>query len=701
LIPALAETLRLSPDARVRRAALRRAAPDRDGVKALIDEARSWRRRDPQSALRIARSALLVARAGREPEIAAEAAHVLGQAEAGMGRPRQALRRQRAAVLRIPASLRVSVGIEMAGALMLLGHEPEARSALADARRMAKGRQRAPLLAAIDVTEGNLLMRLDRDAEALALYERARPLAARRKRMTALATIDANRATALANLHRYAAADRMYARTARTYRRLGDEATALTVDYNRAYLQYLCGRFQRACTELADLQTRFAQAGNERFVALCDLDLAEVRLRLGDCEKAASHARAATDTLTRLGIAHDAARARLFLAGAERGLGRRDEARRALESARDALRDVGATGWEAVALERLAEIDAEDGLLDRALRRAHEAGARLLGLGLVDRAGRAEVLAARIELARGDARAARARLSAFSPRLRSLHAPWLSCEFHRESARAAAASGRKAIAVRHALEAVRVLERHRAVVPADEPLAAFHRERTATREEAVRLLLAAGGRTSIDRALALARSGKAQDAAAARPARGRRGRQARALSDEIDGLLGRMPTDDPHRRAGVAKRLADVAARKDRRLRALLGPAPAGGAPATGAGGRRRDTTVVEWFAATDETVAFARARGRSGALRLPIPRSRWVEVARRWTSAATAAGDAPAGEVLAWLRESVVEPLRGWVRTPRVVLVADGVLRGLPLAEGVRTAPPLAADVEVLSASE
>src|SRR5438477_2930312 len=78
LVAALAETLRLSVDPRESRTLLRRAALDRDAVRALLVQARDWRRRDAQSATRIARAALLVARAGRAHDIAAEAAHVLG-----------------------------------------------------------------------------------------------------------------------------------------------------------------------------------------------------------------------------------------------------------------------------------------------------------------------------------------------------------------------------------------------------------------------------------------------------------------------------------------------------------------------------------------------------------------------------------------------------------------------------------------------
>ena len=691
MVAALAETLRLSADARTRRDALRKAAPTRDAVQALVAEARDWRRRDPQSATRIARAALLVARAGKAPDLAAEAAHVLGQAEVALGRPRQALRRQRAAALRADPSLRVSVAIETASALMLLGHEPEARSALADARRMARGRGRGPLLAVIDVTEANLLLRLDRDADALALFARARPVAARRKRMAALAAIDTNRATALANLHRYDAADRIYARTARTYRRLGEEAAALVVEYNRAYLQYLRGRMRRAVDELAALRVRFHEAGNERFVALCDLDLAEVELRLSDPGKAAGHARAATESLTRLGIAHDAARARLFLATAERALGRREEARVALESARDALRDVGAAAWEAVALQRLAEIDLENGLLDRALRRAGEAADRLFGLGLVERGGRAQVLAARVELVRGDARAARARLASLAPRLKSLHAPWLAAEFHRESARAALAGGRRTDAVRHALEAVRVLDRHRAVVPADEPLMAFHREREATREEAVATLLAAGGRGAAERALTLARAAKERASGPGDTAapRGRRGREARALEGELDGLLGRMPTDEPHRRAGVARRLSDVARRKDRRLRALMGapeaPEAAGAAP--GAAAPARDTTSIEAFAGREATWFFLRTGARLRVVTLPVSRARWRE----------AAGDGSDAAVRR-LRAEVLDPVACEVGTPRAILLADDALGAAPWEAAARAEPSLPFVLEVRS---
>jgi tetratricopeptide (TPR) repeat protein len=697
---ALVETLRAVAAGRERRDALRRASPTRETVTGLLAEARSWRRRDPATATLLARSALAVARAGKDPALAAEAAHVLGQAELLLGRPRRALRHQRAAAARAEPSIRMSVALETASSLDLLGHESEARSALADARRLLPARHRAPIGALIDLTEANLLARLDRDADALELYARARRVLARRKQSAAVAALDGNRANSLANLHRYAEADRTYAKAARLHRRLGQEAMAARVDYNRAYLHHLRGDFARAVRELRAMRERFAASGDEHHVGLCDLDLAEVHLRLDEPEDAARHARASVETLSRLGFAHESARARLFLAAAIRGLGRADEARAALETARAALRDVGSAAWEAVASHRLAEIDWEQGVHDRAARRAHEAAERLFGLGLVERGGRADVLAARVDLARGNPEAARRRLEALAVRMRGVHAPWLACEMRRTWARVLAAQGRPRAALRQALAAVRLLERHRMAVPPDEHRASYLREKAAVHDLAVRLTLDVGGRDAVDRARMLAQRGR-EGPAVDRLARGRPSGAVPAalarcgvLASEIDALLGRMPTDEPHRRAGAASRASALAAERDRRLGACLRRVRGrGDAEATTPARLRRSlphgVALVELEEGEDDVVAFVSRRGSLRAERLPL--SRAMVLALVGAIRESLAGNAPPGvdATAAALRaasEAVLAPLSAAIGDARrVVVVAPGALRSVPFEAAPR----------------
>src|SRR5262249_37791511 len=146
-----------------------------------------------------------------------------------------------------------------------------------------------------------------------------------------------------------------------------------------------------------------------------------------------------------------------------------------------------------ICLHRLAELARETGDLDFALARADEASRRLFALGLLERAGRADLVGAAVLLDRGDADGALARLDALLERLRGVPAPWLLCEAHHLAARALEAKGRLRAALRRALRAIRTLERWRVAAPPDEYMAAFLKDKAAVHEQAVRILLRIGG----------------------------------------------------------------------------------------------------------------------------------------------------------------------------------------------------------------
>jgi CHAT domain-containing protein len=646
-----------------------------------------------------------------------------------LGRPRRALHHFEAARRGCDPDARARMAPEVATVLALLGRTDEALRLLASARRHLAACGAYASVAHVESTVGALLRRLDENEKALRHLSRARRAFLRAGLDGPVAATDTARANAYTNLFHFARAERLYRRCAEHFRSRGQIATALQVEYNHAYLAFYRGRFQDSLARFAAVQREFAKLGDERHVALCDLDRAEVCLRLNLDAEAHASADRAHGVFERLGMQLEAARARFFRAVAARRQHRRAEAEEGLHAARAAFRTLGCEAWEAIALHRLAELDRDTGNAGRAASRAAEAAQRLRRLGLVDRAGSAELLLATIELESHEPDAARRRAQAVLDAMAGLHAPWVSCEAHHVLARCQAILGRAAPAVRHALRAVRLLERHRIAVPPDEFMSAFLRDKAAVYEDAVSFVLWLGGRRAHRVAFEVAERAKGRALLdrlhAAPPAptpRTRRlVREAQELTREIDGLLGRMPEAATGTRSAEDGRRREAAAIRERRLALCLESL---GDPATARDGARTstldelsaalsdDTTLVEFFLARDTLLAFVVRRGdlhvhavpvNRDAVRHTLARMRFQldrpEAFTRPDAALEHSLERSARSVLSDLHALLVEPIRGALTTRRIVFVPHRELHGVPFHALERDGRALLDDHEVVVA--
>jgi CHAT domain-containing protein/tetratricopeptide (TPR) repeat protein len=710
----LSDSIRLAPDARARRAVLRTARAGEEQVGGLLEAAWALRRKNCEEASRLARAALALARRAGRADLEGRASRTLGQMLLLLGRPRAALRRLFAAASLLPPAERVLLAPAIASTLSCLGRDEEGRAEIAKARAALPPRGGARPRAVLDVAESHLLQRLDRSEEALPLLDRARETFSRAGAAPAVASVDLNRANVLSNLQRYDHAERLYRRVTTFQRAGGQESAALQSEYNHAYLLFLRGRFHEALGRFRDVRARFAALGDERHVALCDLDGAEVHLRLNLPEQAAAWAERAAVVFDRLGIVQDAARARFFAAAASRGLGAREGATADLERALADFKRLGCEAWEAVCLHRLAELDRETGDLDRALARADEAARRLTALGLVERAGRAECVAVSVLLDRGEVDPALSRLLALLARVRGIHAPWLLCEVHHKAACALEAKGRLRGALRHALRAIRTLERWRVAAPPDEYMAAFLKDKASVHEQAVRILLKLGGPRSEARAFEIAESAKGRalldllkgrapastDASAKALCR-----EADELLREIEGLAGRLPPSDGNTRGLESMRFEEAARVRELRLTACLdrlavrdaGAALARSAPpvrlADVTAALPADTTLVEYFQAEKELVVFVLTKTGLHVVRRAVERVQVRALLARMRfqldrPETVTAASAPrvleaqrrsAAAVLSDLYDLLVEPVRDLLTTTRLVLVPHGEIHGVP----------------------
>jgi len=706
----------LAANARARRALLRAAPAGVDPVPDLLARGRALRRTAPADARALARAAFVIARLRRDARARVEAARLLGQVALLEGRPRSAKRLLEHASTSADAALRADIAPELATTLSILGRDEDARRTLEDARSRLAPRGTAGRRGLLEMAEGNVLERLDRHEDALRSLNLARERLSRLGRHALVSMIDLNRANVLGNLGRYDHADRLYRRSQRFHAGAGQAAAALQVSYNHAYLEYLRGRFHESLARFADVRRQFEGLGDARHVALCDLDSAEILLRLDLPDAAASTASRSIGVFEGLGMVQEAARARFFAAAAARRRSAFAEARTSLEGALAEFRRLSCASWEAVCLQRLAEMDRADGATDRAAARADEAAAKLEALGMAERAGRADVLLAAIELDRGAAADAAARVTRRLKRLGDLHAPWLRCEAAVLLARTLEAQGRVRAATGHALRAVALLERHRMAAPPDEYMAAFLRGKAEIYEIAIRLVLRLGGRHAAARAFDLAERSKARalldllgTERSPRPgARATREREADRLAREIEGLTGRLPDADGAASApAAARRDAENLRRREARLRACLAQRAASPGASheppdgdlasldTVARALSPDTTLLEYHVGERQLVIFVVAAGGYDVVRTDTTRAELKQLIARMrfhldrsdlttdlmgeegiraqTQAANAALEALGAALLA--------PVEASIRTPRVVVVPHGDLHAVPFA--------------------
>jgi hypothetical protein len=730
----LAESLSRAIPPRERRDAFRAAAPDDEGVAALLADLPKLRRRDPEGAVRAAKTALAAARAAGRPRLASRASAALGNALLFLGRPRDALRRLRAASAEADPVRRAELAPGVVHALSVLGRTEEARIEIAESRGGLPARGARSLRGLLDAAEGQLLERTDRPAEALAAFDRARSaLGGSPGSRAVAASIDVSRGNLLANLDRHAAAERLFVRVARYHRGAGQEAAALAADYNRAYLLYLRGAFHDALERFDALRSRFGALGDRRHVALCDVDAAEVHLRMNLSAEAARRAKSAAEAFDALGMAQDAARARFFLAVARRPERSAADSLEALASSTEELHAVGCVAWAEMARHRWAEALRETGLWTEAKAAAVAAARRLEELGLRERAGRAECLVATLETETGEAEAALRRLESLRRRTADLYAPWLRCEISHRASLACAELGKRRTAALHALRAARTLERHRVSAPPDEYMAAFLRDKAAVHANAVRCVLALGGRNAARLAFEVAEEGKGRalvdllrrgQAASGTVARDRLHREVDRLGREIDGLVGRIPGTEGTRGPGpeATARAAEVRAERLRRCLDLLAVRDASaarerGAPAARAADVRKallpGTALLQYAVDADAICAFVLSREGVDVVRWKTKRDDLRRAVQRVSFhldrppsiEAAAGGEAAAAFVRAAeaaldaLGEQVLGPVRERIRTKRLVVVPHAELHGVPfhaLRVGGRA---LVEDVEVVTA--
>lgn len=156
---------------------------------------------------------------------------------------------------------------------------------------------------------GILYHRLDEHAKGADYYVMAAEIFEKLGDKRALAQTYLNLANVLSMIDQFEGSDNLYERAEKLSDELELFELSAQASYNRAYLHYLRGRYSDALHSFARLRQRFERSGSRRHHALCDLDEAEIYLQLSLSKDASILAERAAGQFKELGHAYEEAKA--------------------------------------------------------------------------------------------------------------------------------------------------------------------------------------------------------------------------------------------------------------------------------------------------------------------------------------------------------------------------------------------------------
>jgi CHAT domain-containing protein/tetratricopeptide (TPR) repeat protein len=187
----------------------------------------------------------------------------------------------------------------------------------------------------------HLYNRLDRPLESHRYLQMAAAIFDQIGDQKAQAQVSLNLAVTLAWLDRFEESDRMYERTETLSLQLGMTEVWAQASYNRAYLHYLRGRYSDALPDFSKLRVLFERSGSRIHYALCDLDESEIYLQLNLSKDAAALALRAAEQFKALERTYEHAKANSFLGVALMQQGRFSDALQIFESAQKEFESEG------------------------------------------------------------------------------------------------------------------------------------------------------------------------------------------------------------------------------------------------------------------------------------------------------------------------------------------------------------------------
>jgi len=467
-------------------------------------------------------------------------------------------------------------------ALIYLGRYAQAEAYADRARAIFERLSDRLRLARLDTNVANLHYRRDRFPQALTLYERA--LSALREVGTPndVAVTLRNIAVCHISLNDFARALAVHGEARTFCEAHGLARLVVEADYNIAYLHYLRGEYTVALELYQAARVRAEALGDAYHRALCDLDQSELYLELNLLEEGVTLAEQALAGFESLHMPYETAKA---LANLALGVGRQGETLRSLrlfESARAMFVREGNEFWPALIDVYRALVLHQEGRHLEARKLCQHALRFFDAGGHQSKAALAELVLARIHLARGQLVSGRGRCHRALDRLQGNHVPDLSHRAHFLLGQIEEALGSREAALAAYEAAHGRLENLRSHLEQDELKVGFLKDKLAVYESLVSLCLAGpGGRPDIERAFTYIEQAKSRSladllafraTALPSPARVRSdfADQVRGLRQELNGYYRTLDLAETGRTPASAAQLEALREKSRRREAELL-----------------------------------------------------------------------------------------------------------------------------------
>ncbi len=336
---------------------------------------------------------------------------------------------------------------------------------------------------------GIVYARLDDYAKAIDCYTDAAELFERLGDREMLVRIYQNLANILGNTDQFERADELFQRAERYCEELNLSPLLVQVTYNHAYLHFLRGRFSDALQSFGRLRMRDDFSGSPRYRALCDLDEAEIYLQLSLSKDAAVLASRAIDEFKELGMPYEQARATAFYGLALTQMRRFAEALDAFHDAQAIFAAAGNAYWIGLLDLYRAEVHLSLQRLWEAQALATQAKLTFEQLAIPSKRVFSLVLLGRVALELNDLDAATAATSQIARLIQSIQVPLVLFPYHVLCGEIAERGRRWDEAQRHYELAARELERHQARLHHDDLRVTFFKGRQHAFDALVRLSL--------------------------------------------------------------------------------------------------------------------------------------------------------------------------------------------------------------------
>jgi tetratricopeptide (TPR) repeat protein len=567
-------------------------------------------------------------------------------------------------------------------------------------------------LARLELNVANIYHRQDRLHEALKSYENSYQQLVELRDAEAIGVALHNMAVCLIGLNDFHRALATHRRAREFCLANGMPAIAAQADYNISYLYYLRGEYSRALEGLRSTAAAARESGDTYHAALCPMDQAEVYLELNMTEEAAEMAQDAFNQFQTLGMNYESAKSLAFLAMANAQPGRPAASLSLFAQAREMFVREKNLAWPWLIDLYQAILLFDAGRNDESRRLASGALDFFRGARRTAKEVLCLLLLARIALRDRALGLARNHCATALERLRSVEAPHLLYQAQLFMGQIEELAGDSLQAATRYRAARAAIESMRESLRGEELKIAFMRNKTEVYENLVRLCLqgAAPGCThdEIFHLIEEAKSRSLRDLFFEASSNSRdTSPEVRGLREELNWYYHRLEADETAQEAATEQSLTRLRAEIKSREKALLSigreqPTAGGldfaasGAPAFDVDAIRAalpaDATLLEYFRAGDQFVAVVVTAVSLDVVPLstistinPVVRLLQFQFSKfrlgpsYIATIAHSSLDATRSH-LADLYKALIAPVRGHLKTRRLVIVPHEQLHHVPL---------------------